>query len=284
MVKSFFKVSLLFSWIVFPLLALNTGVFSYKDLRSLCNSFLAEKGGTAWVTAAEGISHRKAPLPRKGGRDGSECLLMVRLDPARFRAGILYAHAMGNTAMTVKDMVARSGAAAGINGSYFDENDRPLGFLKTRGKMVNDYIATPVIYSGIIGFSKGRLSIVHRDTFHPLSYDEAFQVGPRLVAGGKATEGLQKTIDFREEHRRAGCGIDREGKIVLFVTAPSYATIGWDELRTILLGPAERGGITPLDVINLDGGSSTQLYVKAGSFELKEGNSQVPLGIGFFRK
>jgi hypothetical protein len=38
-----------------------------------------------------------------------------------------------------------------------------------------------------------------------------------------------------------------------------------------------------LDLLNLDGGSSTQLYVKAGRFEESvPGIAEVPVAIGFF--
>ena len=45
-----------------------------------------------------------------------------------------------------------------------------------------------------------------------------------------------------------------------------------------------RIGINPGDVMNLDGGSSTQLCVRAGKINFSEGFAEVPVAIGFFRR
>jgi exopolysaccharide biosynthesis protein len=235
-----------------------------------------------WSALAEGMEYREVRASGSQGDEGS--LKMVRLDPHEIKVKILYARNFGAQSLSVKEMVERSGALAGINASYFDEHERPLGYLKVKGSEVNDYIATPIIYSGIFAVKGGRASIQHRDNFHPLSFDEALQCGPRLVAEGKGTTGIQNTIDYRKPARRSGVAIDRKGRIVIYITSPLSTAMNWKDLRDLLLSPADQGGIDPADCMNLDGGSSTQIYAKGAKMAIQEGAAMVPVGIGFFRR
>jgi exopolysaccharide biosynthesis protein len=244
--------------------------------------FLGQGPVYHWNVIADGVEYREVRVATSPGEAGS--LKMARFDQNQIKARILYARNFGAQSLTVKEMVERSGALAGINASYFDEHERPLGYLKVRGSEVNDYIASPIIYSGVFAVKNGKASIQHRDIFHPLSFDEALQCGPRLVAEGKGTTGIENTIDYKRAARRAGAAIDRKGRVIIYVTAPLSTAMNWKELRDVLLGPAEQGGIDPVDVMNLDGGSSTQIYVKGTKMTVQESSMMVPVGIGFFRK
>ena len=237
---------------------------------------------TRWESVDKGIQSRYVKFT--GDPEDVVGLKMLRLDQSTVKAKVLYAADMGEPMMTVREMVDKSGAIAGINASYFDENDRPLGYLKVKGHEINDYIATPLIYSGIFVISSGKGKIIHRDFFAPLTCDEALQAGPRLIANGLCTQGIQNMIDFREKARRAGIAVDRKGRIVLFITSPPSAGMSWSQLQAILRGAEKNGGINPADAMNLDGGSSTQLCVRAGKYAFSEGYTRVPVAIGFFRR
>jgi len=258
----------------------NKTVFSQKEISF---SFLAgDSKNQRWEKVADGVEYRYVKTVDRD--DENQGLKMVRLDQSRVKAKILYAEDYGAAMLTVKEMVEKSGAIAGINANYFDEKDRPLGYLKVKGREINDYIATPIIYSGIFAIQKGKGSILHRDVFHPLSCEEALQVGPRLIAEGSYTQGLNDTIDYRQRARRAGIAVDKKGRIVLFITSPPSAAMNWKELRALLMSSEKKGGIAPRDVMNLDGGGSTQLCVQAGKFSVQEGYARVPVAIGFFER
>jgi exopolysaccharide biosynthesis protein len=269
-------IALLFSLFIM----LSHGVFSYRK------ALLFVAGGASeshfWERWAPGVEYRDIAVGR--GSDGAQHLKMVRFAPEKIRAAILYARNYGEHKMTVREMVERSGAFAGINASYFDEYDRPLGYLKIRGREINDYIATAIVYSGLVALKNGKVTIEHRDTFHPLHFDEALQVGPRLIAAGTCTSGLQNTIDYKKRARRAGIAIDEKGNSVIYITSPLSADMNWNELREVLRGAEDRGGIKPLDVLNLDGGSSTQLYIRTGKLNVNEGYAKVPVAIVFFNR
>jgi exopolysaccharide biosynthesis protein len=269
-------ISLLFSLFIM----LSHGVFSYR--KALLFVAGGSRGAHFWEKWAPGVEYRDIAVGRS--TDGEQHLKMVRFAPDRIKVSILYAKTYGERSMTVKEMVEHSGAFAGINASYFDEYDRPLGYLKVKGREINDYIATAIVYSGLVAIKNGKVVIEHRDTFHPLHYDEALQVGPRLVAAGTGTTGIQNTIDYKKRARRAGIAIDENGSPVVYITSPISADMNWNELREVLLGAEDRGGIKPRDVLNLDGGGSTQLYIKTGKLNVSEGYSKVPVAIGFFTR
>ncbi len=246
-------------------------------------AFLGKNPVPSWNAPVKGVEYREACVDGEGS--GSERFLkMLRIDQDLMKVRILYAHDYGATAMTVKELAEKSGAVAAINGGYFDEYDKPLGYLKVKGREINDYIATPLIYSGVFSVKNGKATIFHRDTFHPLSCDEALQAGPRLIYDGILTTGVDRTIDYKKEARRAGIAIDKKGRVVAFITSPSSAEINWKDLRTFLMRKENEGGIEPRDVMNLDGGSSTQLYIKAGKLNKEEGYAKVPVVIGFFKR
>jgi len=246
-------------------------------------AFLGKSPAPSWSSPVKGVEYREVCVDGEGS--GSEKFLkMLRIDQNLIKVRILYAHDYGATAMTVKELAEKSGALAAINGGYFDEYDKPLGYLKVRGREVNDYIATPLIYSGVFAVKNGKAAIYHRDKFHPMSCDEALQAGPRLVYDGILTTGVERTIDYKQEARRAGIAIDKKGRVVAFITSPPQSEMNWKDLRTFLMRNEKDGGINPMDVMNLDGGGSTQLYVKAGTMNKEEGYAKVPVVIGFFKR
>ena len=84
--------------------------------------------------------------------------------------------------------------------------------------------------------------------------------------------------------RRVGIGTDKQGRLVLFASG-----IGWgltlQECQKILLSPPSQGGIEPVNVLNLDGGRSTQMSIITAKKRLSvPGLRTVPVGLGVYRK
>jgi hypothetical protein len=62
-----------------------------------------------------------------------------------------------------------------------------------------------------------------------------------------------------------------------------FGGLYWPELQELF--SAAPWQIQVADLLNLDGGGSAQLYVKAGKFEeLVTGTAEVPVAIGFFNR
>lgn len=231
-----------------------------------------------WHKSGEGMW--TAELHVDGG-DPHDRLKLLKLDPALYDTEIAMPKDKGKKALSARDMAKESGYSAAINAGYFDENYMPLGYFRTKTRKVNGYIGTPIIYSGMIVFKNGSAAIIHRDSFNPEEWDEAFQAGPRLIAESKPTCGLEKTIDYSKKSRRAGLGFDSRGFIIAAVTAGG-TTASWKQMTDTLLNSRHIG---IKSFINLDGGTSAQIYAQSGrKTEIDERAAAVPAAIGFRKK
>lgn len=228
-----------------------------------------------WEPLAEGIEYRVVDA-------GTVQMHQVRMNPALARLGGLYAPSQGSARQAVGIMARRAGAVAAINASYFDADDHPLGYLKLDGRVLVPDVATGAAFTAMFCMSGARASIVPRERFRAGDARLVLQAGPRLVVDGRPTRGLRETRSFRQ----SGIAVTREGRVVIYATDGSYLGLTWEQTRQILLGPEAEGGIAPRDVLNLDGGSSSQLYVRVpGRAPVLTGMAtSVPVGLAFFAR
>lgn len=84
----------------------------------------------------------------------------------------------------------------------------------------------------------------------------AMQSGPRLLIKGKIPSLKPGEAD------RSALGITAKGKVIILVS--TNATMSTNKLAHLLKAPP----LSCVDAINLDGGSSSQLYAHIGSFQL----------------
>lgn len=231
---------------------------------------------TAWQALASGVRYRSVENVRPGLR-----LYQVSMDPRRARLKVLYARDVGLVHASVPELAQRANALSAINASYFDGDNRPLGYLKIDGRVKVPDVATGGAFTGVF-LMRGRTArIVARSDFDPREADTAIQAGPRLVAGGVPTSGLLERRSFRQ----SGIAVTRDGQIVIYATDGSYSGMTWEQTRRILLGPADAGGVDPRDVLNLDGGSSSQIYIHAPGTALSTGfPTPVPVVVAFLRR
>jgi Phosphodiester glycosidase len=149
---------------------------------------------------------------------------------------------------------AKRGALAAVNGGYFHPDRTPLGLVVRQGVTIHP-LERAKLLSGLVVVKKDRIALLRAAEFR-LSKDvrEALQAGPFLVDGGKAVAGLNdtrgaaRTVVFADDGGNFGFLICKSA--TLAETARILATPG--------LLPA--GRITR--ALNLDGGSSTALWVK----------------------
>lgn len=148
-----------------------------------------------------------------------------------------------------------SNCLAGVNGNYFHPDRTPLGLVISGGKQVHG-LERARLLSGILTAKQGHFSLLRFAEYAPdASIAEALQAGPFLVDHGEAVPGLQAT-------RRAERTVilsDGKGKGALLVCR----AVTLAEMAEIL---ATRGVITEMTVsraLNLDGGSSTGMWVNA---------------------
>lgn len=163
------------------------------------------------------------------------------------------------------------GAAVILNASYYDEKGRPMGYFRSGGKVFNSVILhrgrkTFLHYGALftVGGKDGRPGIVSREKFGDTGVKEAFQAGPLLVADGEPVQGLSRYREYLRASRRTVVGLDAGERLVVLVSETETRGISWCELQEFLVLPESKGGLGVRDAMNLDGGSSSQLWVRGG--------------------
>jgi phosphodiester glycosidase len=245
-----------------------------KDSPSLT---VTDSGG--WKSIQRGIDFRKMSLERSEPSHSIE-LELLRFDTQRIFPRVLRSFQFQLKSASAKTFAEKSGAVAAINANYFDTDGNPLAFLKVGGQLINSRVSKSPLYTGVFGVKEQRPFITHRDDFFPEQADEGLQSGPLLLLRGtaQAVTGVPSRAN-----RRALIGIDQQQRLVIAVADSLFGGLHWPELQEIFSSAAWQIQLT--DLLNLDGGGSAQLYVKAGKFEESvPGTSEVPVAIGFFSR
>jgi len=230
-----------------------------------------------WRTVSKGMAFREIVLERFESKQSINFKL-VRFEPDKFFPRVLRSVQFGFKGANAKTFVEKSGAVAAINANYFDADGKPLALLKIGGQLINSRISTSPLYSGIFGVKDQRALIWSRNEFLPDQADEALQAGPLLLLNGivQPITGVPNRAS-----RRALIGIDHEQRLLMAVTDTVLGGLYWTELQEVL----SAWQVQLADLLNLDGGGSAQLYIKAGNFEaLAPGTTDVPVAIGIFQR
>lgn len=232
-----------------------------------------------WRDLQKGVAIRTVVLER------SQPNYTIELKLARFNSQLISARVLESgefqlRSASAKTFAERSQAIAAINANYFDERGRPLAYLKTRVKEVNRSLSKHSLYTGIFGIGESGAFVTHRDEFEPAQASEALQSGPLLLHRGLP---VAVSADLGRYARRAVIGMDKTGAIIIAVADAVLGGLGLAELQKLFVD--SRWHIDAVELLNLDGGGSAQLYVKSRNFEdWLPGTSEVPVAIGFFSK
>jgi Phosphodiester glycosidase len=257
----------------------STSVSSQAPANLKNNPTLAVTDSGSWKVIQKGVEFRKIALERSEPSHSID-LKLLRFDTHWIVPRILRSAQFQLKGATAKTFVEKSGALATINANYFDTEGKPLAFLKVASQAINARIAKTSLYTGVFSIKDQRPFISHRDDFLPEQADEGLQCGPLLLLHGTAqpVTGVPSRAS-----RRALIGIDQEQRLVIAVTDSLLGGLHWPELQEIFSATPWQIQVT--DLLNLDGGGSAQLYVKAGKFEeMVAGTAEVPVAIGFFSR
>lgn len=170
-------------------------------------------------------------------------------------------------------MAKQSGAVAVINANFFDPSNRPLGLVLKEGRVLNGFHPTQWYAAFLTRNGKAQITKAFEKT-HIRGFENGIQAGPRLVSSGR-TPKLKN-----ESSPKSVVGIDEAG-LVWLIAATGPVEIS--QLARWLAKPTAKGGLGLPNALNLDGGSSTQFYLKAGKQEVSApGLSWIPVGLGVF--
>ncbi len=195
---------------------------------------------------------------------------VLAFSPDELQARLLFPPE-GKTLSHVDAMPGCARALACFNASFFRENDKPIGLLISRGKVLQK--VQKVSWGMFWIDDQHKAHIVPRKSFErkvDLNHVEfAVQSGPTLMLDGelldrKSTPAIRTAI-----------GIDGEGNLKVLVarlpvTLESLAAFGKEELSLKYL-------------MNLDGGSSTQLFVNSGE-PVRLRGVPVAVGVGLYSR
>jgi Phosphodiester glycosidase len=233
----------------------------------------------SWRKIQRGVEFRKIVLERTEPGYQIE-LNLLRLDSQYIVPRVLYAGEFQLKSASAKTFTEKAGAIAAVNANYFDEKGRPLAYLKTIEKEINRAVSKHRLYTGVFGLGDAGPFVMHRDDFQPAQASQALQSGPLLVHRGAAVDGMD---GLTRSARRSVVGLDRNNRILIAVTDALIGGLSFSELQELF--SQSKWQLDAVELLNLDGGGSAQLYLKSGKFEeWLPGTSEVPVAIGFFNK
>lgn len=207
-------------------------------------------------------------LRRLASEGDAPALTLIRRPadgPARLRVR------RSDEGLLVSDLAAEAGVLAAVNANFFDVDGRPLGWVVSDGR---ESSALGTAGWGVLLVVGGEASIRRPAAVEPEpSVRQAVQAGPILVEAGRPNPGLKA-----QSARRVFVGLDAAGRLVL--GSSGIARADAKDLAARLARPESEGGAGLVEVLNLDGGSSAQLYLRGGLGEadlLEPGLVRVPV-------
>lgn len=178
-----------------------------------------------------------------------------KIDPKTHEVASISAHEMSVKNASVDQFAQYANALISINGGFFDRDFNSLGLRISNKTTINPLKA--ISWWGVFYIKNNKPHIVHAQRFSSTKdIDFAIQSGPRLLIKGVIPSLKQGIAD------RSALGITADGKIIILVS--SNAAMTTNELAHLLKSPP----LYCTDAINLDGGSSSQLYAHINSFHL----------------
>lgn len=242
---------------------------SCLSLFLFCSLFLAKAWALDYHSLEKGLDYASLQT------DNGTKIHILKVDLKRFDAKVLDARDLKSSTLAVKTLAEKNKALAAINANFFDASGNPLGLVLQNGKLKNppkkiSWWASLLLKDDAIEIAKN----VGPEA--SLKYENGIQAGPRLVVNGK-------TLKLKEEFSpKSAVGIDRQGHLVLIATEGG---IEINQFAAWLAKKEKAGGIGLWQALNLDGGSSTQFFAKAGDLDLWiSGFAKVPVALGIFRK
>ncbi len=211
----------------------------------------------SWQEISSGAFYRKysKPFSSESIKNASPQIVhFFKFDPLVYKFDVVSSKSLGSSAFDVKTLANKSAALLAVNGGYFTPEYLPLGLLVSQGKELNKI--KMVGWWHIFQIKSGQPDIITKQEY-ALSpeVEMAIEAGPRLLIDGKIAGGLK---DSRAE--RTAIGTTKDGFVMIAVT--DSFPLSMKEFGLIVKNV---GGF---NVLNLDGGSSTQLFAKIKDFSL----------------
>jgi uncharacterized protein YigE (DUF2233 family) len=205
-----------------------------------------------WQQAAPGIELRHEHWKSLG--DDEDTVTITRLDLKKVHLSVGYAP---DKPLDMGVWMKQTGALAIINGGYFDKKDHPTGLLVADGQEAGSSYTG---FGGMLAVNTDGATSLRSLKQQP--YDsssehlqQATQSSPMLIINGQRTQFQADSVS----QRRSVIAIDKQGRMLLIASPGQSFTL--DELADLLAS----SDLAIETALNLDGGSSTGLYVNGAS-------------------
>lgn len=180
---------------------------------------------------------------------------VFRIDLNKNRLALVTAKSLALKNASANQFAEHAKALLSINGGFFDPEFKPLG-LRINNKVLENPLKN-ISWWGIFYIKNNQPYISNvRHFTHDNDIEFAIQSGPRLLIKGKIPSLKPGVAD------RSALGITKDGKVIILVSTTSAMTT--HDLARRLKAPP----LSCVDAINLDGGSSSQLFAHINSFHL----------------
>lgn len=215
-------------------------------------SMAPDAADTGWIVAAPGVEVRT--LTDVGVvADVATPIYVVRLNLALVRLRVRYAP---DTPQLLRTWVAAHHPLVAVNGGFFTADNRATALIVADGEA---HGASYTGFGGMLAASAdGRVWIqaLRDEPYDPaMPLDQAIQSFPMLVYPGSA---VAEIADNGQRARRTAVAVDRAGRLLIIVCPTSafslQALAAWLASSDLEIDRA----------LNLDGGSSSGLFVDAG--------------------
>lgn len=230
-------------------------IFSRKKLAIVCilSLFFQSTTFAGWQKLAQGLEYQafQAGAPTPWSRVHT---FRVNLKYNQLKS--VLAKDLGKKEATIQDF-ARSNvdAMVTINGGFFDEAYQPLGLRIQQNKQTNPLKRISWWGLFFIKNNQAQVSSLH-DFLNPEGIEFAVQSGPRLLINGTIPRLKPGSA------QRSALGIRKDGRVIIVITDNN--ALSTLELAEFMQAPP----LNCVSALNLDGGGSSQLAARVGSFQL----------------
>ena len=199
-------------------------------------------------SAAGGVEHRRVVLAES--ETGESATLNLALFSTKTATVRVIDNPTGNDDLAAA--MRRERCLAGVNGGYFDPEDKPVGLVISGGELIAP-LRKARLLSGVLVASAGRVQLLRTAEYSPKrKTHEALQGGPFLVDRGQPVPGLNDTRPAR--------------RTFVLTSGPDRAAVGLcsgvtlAHLAKILATPGIAPDLKVQRALNLDGGSSSAFW------------------------
>ncbi len=214
---------------------------------------------THWRLLKPGLEYTKISM-QSGLHTGY--LHAFRIDPSKFALELAIAEDQRNKIASVEDLTLAKKGIIGINGGFFSQELKPLGLRITNH--LQRYPLKGTSWWGVFYIVNNMPKITRLKDFSKdgKKIEFAVQSGPRLIVNNQIPHSLKPGID-----NRSALGITKANKVILLVTEDLSLTT--TQLAKKMNQSEADGGLDCIAALNLDGGSSSQMYAKEGDFSVE---------------